>query len=158
MRKVFSVPSLRTTTNFMAGLDDGLPDERSRKLAHQKARAAGVNISGAKFHPGLCRRGVPFDPQAWYRDEAEVKQKVERLGRCVEGSVNHRSSIRDCDLAAVDRPYRVADEVVKPEVDLEIKEVYGGKVTPQKRKELTEKYVEQHSGLAAPSGPVNLFD
>jgi len=162
LEKRISVPArLNTDTDFMAGAgvaSDGLPDQQSRKIAYAKAKKAGVNISGKRWHPGLCRRGVTFDPEAWYGDRAEVIQKADRLGRCVEGSINHVSPIRDEHLAKAEAPYRPSASAVQPEVNREIQQEHGGRATREKRRELTEKYRDRYAGTPAPSGPVNLFE
>lgn len=157
MKRIITPPALKTTTRFMAGSSDGLSDDASRKIAYENARAAGINISGKKFHPGLCRRGVMFDPQAWYGNETEAIQKADRLGRNIEGSITHKTSARDSDLASLEEPYRVAPHIVKPYVDAEIEQEHGGKVTAKKRAEITAKHQDKHSGNKKPSGKVKLF-
>jgi hypothetical protein len=156
--RVFGCPHIQgTDTLLLQGTDDGFgPDNASRQMALAKAQAAGISVSGMKFHPGLCRRGVRFDPQAWYRDGADVKRKARQLGRCVEGAVNVTSPIFESDLAAQEKPYRVARHVVKEDVDREVAQCHGGKMTKAKREELYHKYVDKHSGSPAPKGKVKL--
>jgi hypothetical protein len=148
LEKRFSVPTLRTDTQFMAGAGvacDGLHDPMSRRMAYAKAKAAGVNIAGKKFHPGLCRRGVPFDPQAWYGDRSEVVRKADAMGRCVEGDINHTSAVRDEDYARVEAPYRCSAQAVRDEVNAEIRQAHGGKVSRKKRREITERLRDTHT-------------
>jgi putative FmdB family regulatory protein len=159
MVKKFSIPILKTDTAFMAGshIDDGLPDDASRKIAYAKARAAGVNVSGKRFQPGLCPTGDMFSPKAWCGDRAEIKRKAEELGRDVDGAVTHRSSIRDEHYAKLEKPYRVAPHVVMPYVEKEIKEVHGGKVDAKTKRDIIEKHRDRHSGSPRPAGNVKLF-
>jgi len=146
LRRLFTPCSLKTTTRFMSGSSDGLPDDASRRIAYAKAREAGVSVSGKKFHPGLCRKGMAFDPQAWYGDEVEAKRKALSLGRSVEGSINATGPTFDADLAALEKPYRVARHIVKDDVNREIKQVHGGKVSKEKREELYRHFQDKHSG------------
>lgn len=149
LKKVFSLATLRTDTQFLAGShnDDGFGrDDWSRRQARAKAALAGVNIAGKKFHPGLCRPGELFDPYAWYDSKAEVVRKAEAQGKCVHGAIEHESPIRDADLKANEEPYRVSPDCVQTEVDQEIKQVHGGTVTPKQRREIVEKFVDIHSG------------
>lgn len=44
------------------------------------ARAAGVNIEGKVYMPGLARQNVPGDPLAWVTDHSEFKRKLEARG------------------------------------------------------------------------------
>lgn len=156
LRKVVTPCALRTTTRFMSGSGDGLPDDTSRRIAYAKARAAGVNISGKKFHPGLCPKGEPFSPKAWYGDESEVRRKAAALGRGLEGAINAAAPIFDHDLAANEKPYRIATHLVREDVDREIAECHGGKVTPEKRREITERHRDKHSGNQPRKGKVSL--
>jgi hypothetical protein len=157
LRRVFLPPALKTTTRFMSGSNDGFGNDNfSRQIALARACIAGINVSGKKFHPGLCPKGDAFSPYAWYGDEVEAKQKALALGRSVEGSINATAPIRDEDLAAMERPYRVAPHVVADDVQHEIDTQHGGKATAKKRRELTQKYQDKHSGNPVPIGPVTL--
>jgi len=156
MKILVSVPNLKTDTEFMAGShnDDGLPGDWARGEAYGKAKAAGVNIQGKKFHPGLCRRGKSFDPEAWYGGRDEVIQKTEALGRCVEGTVNHVSPIRDKDLKAAEAPYRVAADIVAPKAQEIINNQHGGVVSAEKRTQIVEELRDKHSGVMDDPGPM----
>ncbi len=147
-----------TTTRLMSGSDDGFGNDNvARQIAYAKARAAGVSVSGKKWHPGLCPKGESFSPKAWYRDEAEVKHKAEALGRNVEGSITHQTPIRDKDIQDNEKPYRIAPDLVQGDVLREVVENHGGKATPRLCKTLTEKYRDKHSGSSKPIGKVDLF-
>lgn len=156
--RMFGCPHIQgTDTILMSGSDDGFGnDNASRQMAIAKARTAGVSVAGMKYCPGLCRKGVRFDPEAWYKDAADVKRKAQSLGRCVEGSITVESPIRDSDLATQEKPYRVARHVVKEDVDREIDQQHGGKVSKEKREELYVKYQDKHSGSKAKPGKVDL--
>lgn len=147
MRKLISIPALRTTTTFMAGSDDGFGnDNRGRKIALAKARKAGVNVSGKKFHPGLARRGIQYDPNAWYGSESEVRAKAEAKGCNLTGSITHTTGVRDSDYAKAEAPYRVSAATVAPEVELEVKRRHGGKATKEQVRKLYEEKIDLHSG------------
>ena len=149
LRKVFSVPALVSDTGFMSGIasDDGFgKDERGRKMALEKAKAAGVSVAGKRFHPGLCRRGVMFDPQAWYGSRTEVKKKADALGRNVDGCVTHRTPVRDEFYKKAEAPYECSPDLVKEEVKREIKQKHNGQATPSQVRTITERQVAIHSG------------
>lgn len=120
MTKLFSVPAaIRMDTRFMAGsdLDDGFGnDQRSRKIAYAKARAAGVNPAGKKYCPSLCRKGKPFDPQAWVADTTDVKRICQKNGWGCDGAV--KVPMQHID--EPEQPYRVADDLVQKHADAEI--------------------------------------
>jgi hypothetical protein len=157
MRQYYVPLALKTTTSLMTGEDDGFgADDASRKIARARAAAAGVNIAGKKYHPGLCPKKDAFSPFAWYGDEMEVKRKAEALGRNVHGSIEHHTPVRDADLAANERPYRVARRLVKPEVDAENRNNFGGKATKKQIAALYQKYQDKHSGNPMPAGDVKL--
>jgi hypothetical protein len=159
LTKRMSVPSLRTSTTFMSGQheDDGFgTDDRSRKLARAKAEAMGVNISGKKYHPGLCRKGVPLDPQAWYGDESEVRKKAAAKGCNVHGSIEMETSVPDYLLKKAAQPYQCSRATVQPDVDREVKEVHGGKATKKQRDNLYRKFQAKHSGSRAVVGTPTL--
>ena len=126
--------------------NDGCSDPMQRMRLRANAQAAGVNIAGGVFVPGLCRRGVQEDPEAVVHSLGEAVQKTEQLGRCMEGAVEYRSSVRDSDLAKIEAPYRCNADMVKQEVQQEVKEVHGGRVTRRKLRDITEKHVMAHSG------------
>ena len=156
LRRVFTPCVLRTTTQFMSGSSDGLPDDASRRIAYAKASAAGVSVAGKKFHPGLCPKGESYSPKAWYGDAEEVKRKAVALGRSVEGAINVTGPTFDSDLAALERPYRVSRRVVADDVNMEIMAAHGGKVSRAKREELFRKYQDKHSGNQKRPGKVAL--
>ena len=135
MTKQFPCPAVHTDTSFMSNSVemDGLPDPRSRKIALAKAKAAGVNVQGKRFSPGMCRTGNAFDPYAWIGSKAEVKKKHEQQGwGCAEFGVKQR------EREEAPGPYRVADDIVQKEVGDIVTEQHGGHVTDQQRQDLTE--------------------
>jgi hypothetical protein len=154
MRKIISAPALHgLDTQLMGGLDDGFGnDNTSRQIALAKARAAGVSTTGMKFNYGLCPKGEPFSPKAWYRDGAEARRKVRELGRCANGAINVSSPLSDADIADNEKPYRVSRSVVKEDVDREIAQCHGGMVSAGKKEELYSKYQDKHSGSKSTKG------
>ena len=136
---------------FMANSteNDGFLNNRQRQMAKAIARKAGVSTAGKKWFPQLTRDGHPMDPLAWCADSAEVAAKVQALGRSCTGAFEVKGVVKDEIYARAESQrdnYRVAPDLVQPEVNAEIKERLGGKATTNQRRELTEKYVEIHSG------------
>lgn len=149
IRRLISVPTILGTDTqlFLSRSDDGFGnDHESRKIAKAKADAAGVVTSGKTFVPGLCRRGVPFDPMAWVSDKSEVVKKAEKLGRNVVGSIQHKTPIRDEHIANLEKPYRVSRDAVKEEVAEAIEQRHGGTATAAQTDSLFEEMVDKHSG------------
>jgi hypothetical protein len=149
MDKQISVPMVigTDTQMFLSKTDDGFGgDDMSRKIAKQKAAAAGVSTVGKTFVPGLCRHKVPYDPGAWVNDKAEVVKKAEKLGRNVEGGIKHFTPVRDADYAKVEAPYRVSPKVVAPEVAATVKQRFGPKATKQQVAKVFEEKIALHSG------------
>jgi hypothetical protein len=117
-----------------------------RQLAYAKARAAGVSPTGKTFVPGLCRRGVPHDPEAWVNSPSEVTQKAEKLGRNVVGAIKHNTPIRDEHIANLEIPYRVSRDVVAEDVAEVIEKEYGGTATAEQTENIFQEKIEKHSG------------
>ena len=135
------------TQLFLSKSDDGFQnDTMGRRDAIAKARRAGVSTTGKTFVPGLCRRGVVYDPQAWVNDKAEVVKKAEKLGCNVVGSIQHTTPIRDEHIAATEAPYQVSRDVVAGDVAQAITERYGGTATAAQTENLFQEKVEKHSG------------
>lgn len=139
LQPMFCVPAaIRTDTLFMRGTDDGFgSDERSRRLARAKARAAGVNPEGKRFIPQLCRRGVTFDPMAWVDSHSDVKRRCKQEGwGCTE------LGIKEVSVDEPEKPYRVADDLVEQHLE---KEIAGHDVTPSEKAKAREKVRERLS-------------
>jgi predicted nucleic acid-binding Zn ribbon protein len=112
MRRVFSPIALQTDTRFFAGMGDGFGEDNfARSYARRKANAAGVSVTGKTFFPQLCRTGVHADPEAWCSEKSEIKEKLHRLGRGAEGSIN----VPVPERFEEKKPYRVADDLVLKE-------------------------------------------
>lgn len=126
--------------------NDGCTSAAQRKSLARNATAEGVNVAGGVFVPGLCRRGKTNDPYAVVHSLGEAVAKAEQLGRCVEGAVNYESSVRDEHLARTEQPYRCSPDLVRQEVEREIREKHGGKVTKTRRRDIVEKHIAVHSG------------
>lgn len=136
MIRLIGAPALVTDTRFFAKQGDGFgEDQQSRRIAHTRARAAGVNTTGATYFPQLCRRGKPFDPFAWCHSRSEIVRKLQTLGRGAEGSINVKPRPSETDA----EPYSgtVAEDVVNRAVRERIhKEKL--KLTPSEKRRLKE--------------------
>ena len=147
MRYVFSVPNLFTETTFTIGMDDGFGNnDFKRRIAYKKAREAGVNPTGKIYCPGLCRRGMPYDPRAWVsasNARAEARKRCRELGYASEDlGVKHVEPENDPQ----DKPYRPAPSLVQKEVDLIVEREYDGKIDKKKRQQLVEEVTERGAG------------
>lgn len=144
IRGMDSGPGGLLTGNVMRGCGSNAQLSRLKKNLAKEGRSLG----GDFFVPGLCRKGVQEDPHAVCSDWSEAAQKAEALGRCLETAdgLLYESTVRDEHLAKTEGPYRCSEKVVQPDVNREVKEKHGGKVSSSKRKEITEKFVDLHSG------------
>lgn len=86
-------PRANDDTTWLAGqssdiggafLDDA--PEIVQRAYTEPAKAAGVNIKGSVYVPGLARH--PGDPEAWVKNASEIKSRVEKRGWGCEGVVN----------------------------------------------------------------------
>lgn len=136
-------PNVSTDTTFMAGshVDDGFgTNEWSRKQARAKAKAAGVDINGARYCPQLCPQGESLSPKAWVRGKADVKRRCQELGVGCEGSVKVPEPSHEF---AEPKPYRVADSIVNDRVQREIE---GKHFSKKEIADLREKTAKRLSG------------
>lgn len=137
----FPCPNIQTETTFLANRDDGFgTDERSRKRAYAKARAAGVNPSGKIYCPSLCPLGEPLSPKAWVNDKADIK----RICRKNNWSSETLGVTAD-KIEVAPKPYRVADDIVTDAVDRVVTE-RGGDVSPREHKTLRRETRERLTG------------
>lgn len=112
----FPAPSLQTSTTFMANRDDGFgEDDISRKVAHAKAEAAGVSVTGKTYMSQLCPTGDRLSPKAWISDKDDAKRICEANGwECDELGTK---------MPAYDKPhpdegpYKIDEQIVRDEVD-----------------------------------------
>lgn len=120
-----------------AHVDDGFgSDQRSRRIAHARARAAGVNPNGKRFIPQLCPQGEPFSPKAWVSDTHDVIQRCTIEGWGCDGAVKVRARPHD----TAPPPYRIADDIVESHVK---QEIGNNDVSSKERTELSHKVREQ---------------
>ncbi len=125
--------NLQTDTTFLRGSEDGYgTDQRGRKTAHAKARAAGVNISGMRYCPQLATK--MHDPKAWVGTRADVKRVAEARGLGIEGTV----SVKAPEVEQIEKPYEVANNLVEREVDRIVREEARGDVSVRERADLKE--------------------
>jgi putative FmdB family regulatory protein len=130
----FSAPHIQTPTTFIQG-DDGFgTDNRTRKLAYQQAKAAGINPEGKRYSGQLARKGLRWrDPEAWIESRDDVRRVCERRGLgCAAVGVKARQPECDPD----DKPYAIAPDIVEREVEAVIEKT--GPVAKQARKKLAE--------------------
>jgi len=139
---------LQTDTAFNAGRDDGFGDDDfKRKIARQRAHAAGVSTSGKTYYPGLCAPRTPYDPKAWISHDnsrAEIKRRCEELNYAAEGGVTVKQ--REPETDPFEGPYRVADKLVQREVNAVVEREHDGQITPEKRADLVEATAERLAG------------
>lgn len=130
----FGLCYLQTDTTFLRGSEDGYgTDQRGRKTAHAKARAAGVNISGMRYCPGLATE--MHDPKAWVGSRSDVKRIAEARGLGIEGTV----TVRAPEVEHIEKPYEVANNLVEREVDRIVREEAQGDVSVKERCDLKEQ-------------------
>lgn len=74
------------------------------------AKAAGVNIEGKVYMPGLARQNMPGDPKAWVSDHSEFKKRLEDRG---DGWSDGTQSVRARDDFAPTPDIEVAPDLVE---------------------------------------------
>ncbi len=100
---------------------DGKP-EMVQKAYTEPAKAAGVNIKGSVYVPGLAE--FPGDPNAWVKNLSEVKSKVEKKGWGCDGAVNVKARndgppVADIDVAP-DLVQSKAEQMIEANPDLKM--------------------------------------
>ena len=157
MRQVIGVPVLAGLdsgpTGFMRGRNDGNDGCCDNFTRRRVERNLGHKLGGGMFVGGLCRPGVPFDPQAVCHSREEVIQKARKLGVAVRGpgiNVDPRE------------PEPVVDDGVPSEQAIqntlreEVQQNYGGKVTRKQYRQLVEKLQDKHARRGPPvAKPIN---
>lgn len=136
------LPALKTDATFMRGshVDDGFGnDEASRRIAYQKAAAAGMTPSGRYMSQLADELG---DPKAWVNTRDEVKHICEQRGYSCTGAVDVKAREPDGP-DPFDEPYMVADDIVEEAVK---KELGDETVGQQERDDLWHKTREKFSG------------
>lgn len=88
----------------------------------EPAKAAGVNIKGSVYVPGLAT--FPGDPNAWVKNLSEVKQKVEQKGWGCDGAINVKARndgvpVADIDVAP-DLVQQKAAQMIEANPDLKM--------------------------------------
>jgi hypothetical protein len=142
MHKLFSVPTLFTETAYFGRkkADPFGGDIRTRKLAEAIATRAGVSTVGKTFMPSLCRKGKFLDPQAWVGDASDIR----RAATAADMNVNSGfCKVKQPEPVVVERPYRVADDIVESEVEERVEKEYGGRIDPKARRILSETVREE---------------
>ena len=143
LMRVNRAPGLDTDTTFMAGshADDGFGNVKwLREKAIAKAKAAGVDVNGARYCPQLNAKGESLSPKAWVRDKADVKRRCQELGMGCQGSVNVQAPERE---PAPEKPYRIAEDIL----DREMRTLTAGKgLSAKETLDLREKTAKRLSG------------
>jgi len=137
----FPCPNIKTDTTFLANRGDGFGnDSNSRKLAHAKARAAGVNPTGKVYCPSLCPKGERLSPKAWVNDTADIKRI------CKDNNWSSETlGVKAVDKATEPAPYRVADDIVRDEVAKTVLERQGD-ISAREQKTLVAETRERLTG------------
>ena len=148
LKRHFGVPAVRTESTFTQGIQDVFgPNDRWRRQAMAKARAAGISTAGKRFYPQLCRRGVLNDPQAWISDDnarGDITRRCEAMNMGAEGDINVKQ--REPERDPTEGPYRVADHIAQERADEVIEQEHGGKVSKQKRAQMVGDMADRLSG------------
>lgn len=111
----YPAPCLHTSTTFMANRDDGFgADDISRKMAHDKAEAAGVSVTGKTYMSQLCPKGDRLSPKAWISDKDDAKRICEDNGW---GCDELGTKMPAYEGPGPDEPYKVDEQIVRDEVD-----------------------------------------
>ncbi len=142
---VFPVPQI--LTDSFKGLEDGFGNDwRSRKRAHAIARRAGVNPTGKRFIPSMCRKGVPFDPMAWVDSKGDVRRRCLREGWGLNADDGGIGSVQPREQDTTATPYEVAPDIVERETEKIAATEYNGDVTPKEKRDLKEKMRQRLRG------------
>lgn len=102
-------PMSNTDREFLEGRGgcyDQFGDDRIGDYYAAKAKAAGVDITGAVYMPGLALE--PGDVKAWVRGRGDVERVARERGMSVEGAV----TVKAQDLGPPPADVTVADDLV----------------------------------------------
>lgn len=131
----FSVPSIQTDTTFIRSGDGFGSDDRTRRIAYQQAKEAGINPEGKRYSPQLARRGLRWkDPEAWVSSKDDVRRVCERRGLGCDGAVTVKA--REPERGLDDVPYTIAPDIVERNVNAIVEKM--GPVDAKTRKKLRE--------------------
>lgn len=137
----FPCPNIQSETTFLANRDDGFGnDNRSRRVAMARAKAAGVSTAGKLYCPGLCPPGESLSPKAWITDKADARRI------CRENNWSSETlGVKSDRIETEPKPYRVADDLVADEVKRVVKSREGD-VSPKEHENLKHEVREQLTG------------
>lgn len=134
LRSEVGVPAyLGSDRKIFQGSDDGFGENNyARQQALANARAAGVDVAGAKYFPTLADE--PGDPKAWLRDGTDIRKRAAEIGADVDFGGRKFTAPRI--EVADDKPYEVADDIVEREVAGIVETQHGGSVTKKEYDDL----------------------
>lgn len=145
LRSDFGVPAyLGSDKRIFQGGDDGFgTNNYARQQALANARAAGVNVSGAKYFPTLAEE--PGDPSAWMRDTTDISRQATKIGADVDfGGRKQKGTVIE---VPDDKPYQVADDIVEREVQGIVEKEHGGSVDVKTYDDLFHQVKENRSDV-----------
>lgn len=111
-----------------------------KKHYYAAAKRAGVSLSGKVYKSGLVRPGYSgrFDPEALVDSTGDVKRVVEKNGWESHGLVES-AGIENQTESPLDRPYRVADDLVAERVDADLEAAGVDRIGKKEYLDLSEK-------------------
>lgn len=115
-------------------------DEASRRMLSKICRRNGGNPERGHYYPQLAR--FPGDPEAFVESKSDIRKLAAKRKLKCDGIV-------ECDFLERKPPpskYQVADDIVDRELEKEIKQKHGGKVSKAKRRELRDAVKQRLSG------------
>lgn len=122
-----------TDTRVFGGLDDGFGDDHfARRVAHQRARANGMSVSGMKYFPALVPEGGGVGhPNGWAKDAGDLRRNAETL-RNIDGDTviidGVGRGIVATEFPKPEKPYTVAEDLVQKEADEVVVRDHGGRI------------------------------
>ena len=142
LRKLFSVPTLKTDTAFQSGVRrcDGFIHPSDRIRAHQLAQKMGISIRGKRYAGELAR--FPGDPLACYGEPAEARAICRRMKR----------GCASLGVAAPEpeppKPYAVAEDIVERHAREKVISEHGGSLPRKKYEQIKEDLRHRLKGTA----------
>jgi hypothetical protein len=145
LRSEVGIPAyLGSDRRIFQGSDDGFgTNEHGRRVAREKAAAAGVDVGGAKYFPTLAEE--QGDPKAWLRDTTDISRRAAAIGADVDFGGRKFSAPRI--EVPDDTPYEVADDIVEKEVQGIVETDHGGSVSKREYDDLFSEVKAKRSDV-----------